>query len=624
MSKVQPNTSPPTVSSLDENDQSAPSWMKSFQAADGRSEPEASLQSIGGVPVAEPVSIVASPDFTMVEQKQSKAILWASLGSFVWLAVVVGSIYVQYRLGRFHQLDALNIASLAAGAFTPVTAFWLAALSVLRSGPLVAERARIEQVIASLVQPLEIAQAHSIALHGKVSAQVQALDDVAGNLETRIEAMTPTLDAHITRLSEVSQRLDTARELANASAQTLRTVVSEVGKLANDVGNRLPEVIGTVSHVSTEAALHSQHVEQATQNLIAVITQASEKVAGLLPKVLEATAQTDKLGAGLGVRLGALTEQSQKTSAMLDQTSEKAADVLEASRIWVSEQIAAIELSLTKMERDGLGKLEAMAAEIRALDRESGSKLTDSLASLTVGLHRTEADMRERLTSLKDEWSELLSSADQIGTSIGMKLLDAMARARGVSNEALVAAKDASDSIIQSAEASLGKTKEHAEAVGAGAIAALEARADRLAGLAADAHGHALAVSAALKVEANEDLSKLSAKIIESLQAYSIDIAKVFAVEVPDDDWKAYLSGDRSLFARRMVKLSDRTTETKVAERFRTDGEFREATVRYLRGFESLLKLGLNGEQGQALGITLLSSDLGKLYVLLGKATERL
>ncbi len=610
---------------LAENDIEAPSWMKTFQAADAEpGQPEASLHSISGVPVIEPVSIVALPDFTMVEQKPSKAIVWATLASFIWLALVAGMIVVQFRLGKFHGLDALNIAGLAAGAFSPVTAFWLAALAVLRSGPLVAERARIEQVIASLVLPLEAAQAHALALHGKVSAQVQSLDDVAGSLETRVEAMMPTLEAHVTRLGEVSERLDTARGLADASAQTLRTVVAEVGRLANDVGTRLPEVIGTVSHVSTEAALHSQHVEQATQNLIAVVNQASEKVAGLLPKVQAATHQTEKLGQGLNTRLVGLADQSQKTSAMLDQTSEKAADVLEASRVWVSEQIAAIELSLSKMERDGLGKLEAMAAEIRALDRESGSKLTDSLTSLTVGLHKTEADMRERLTSLQEEWRALLGSADQIGTSIGMKLLDAMARARGVTNDAVVAAKDASDGIMQAVEISLGKTMERAEAVGAGAIAALEARADRLAGLAADAHGHALAVSAALKVEANEDLSRLSARIIESLQAYAIDISKVFAVEVPDDDWKAYLGGDRSLFARRMVKLSDRGTETRVAERFRTDSEFREATVRYLRGFESLLKLGLNGEQGQALGITLLSSDLGKLYVLLGKATERL
>ncbi len=615
----------PSSSRLDTNDSAAPGWMKTFQDADaGNIQSEADLHSIDGIPVAEPVSIVALPDFTMVEQKPSKAIMWAALGSFIWLALVVGVIVAQFRLGKFHELDALNIAGLAAGAFTPVTAFWLAALAVLRSGPLVAERARIEQVIASLVMPLEAAQAHALALHGKVSAQVQSLDDVADSLETRVEAMSPTLEAHINRLSEVSERLDTARALADASAQTLRTVVAEVGKLANDVGTRLPEVIGTVSHVSTEAALHSQHVEQATQNLIAVVKQASETVAGLLPKVQEATSQTDKLGQGLNTRLINLTDQSRKTSLMLDQTSEKAADVLEASRVWVSEQIAAIELSLVKMERDGLGKLEAMAAEIRALDRESGSKLTDSLTSLTVGLHKTEADMRERLASLKEEWSALLGTADQIGTSIGMKLLDAMARARGVTNDAVVAAKDASDGIMQAVEISLGKTKERAEAVGAGAIAALEARADRLAGLAADAHGHALAVSAALKVEANEDLSRLSARIIESLQAYAIDISKVFAVEVPDDDWKAYLGGDRSLFARRMVKLSDRTTETRVAERFRTDNEFREATVRYLRGFESLLKLGLNGEQGQALGITLLSSDLGKLYVLLGKATERL
>ena len=45
---------------------------------------------------------------------------------------------------------------------------------------------------------------------------------------------------------------------------------------------------------------------------------------------------------------------------------------------------------------------------------------------------------------------------------------------------------------------------------------------------------------------------------------------------------------------------------------------------RYIADFEAMLRGVLAGEGGSALGITLLSSDMGKLYVALAQAIDRL
>ncbi|WP_195757939.1 hypothetical protein, partial [Staphylococcus aureus] len=58
--------------------------------------------------------------------------------------------------------------------------------------------------------------------------------------------------------------------------------------------------------------------------------------------------------------------------------------------------------------------------------------------------------------------------------------------------------------------------------------------------------------------------------------------------------------------------------------RVKADSEFREAVDRFVRGFESLLKLSMGNGDHDSLSIALLASDLGKLYVILAKATERL
>ena len=52
--------------------------------------------------------------------------------------------------------------------------------------------------------------------------------------------------------------------------------------------------------------------------------------------------------------------------------------------------------------------------------------------------------------------------------------------------------------------------------------------------------------------------------------------------------------------------------------------EFREHVNRYIHDFEALLRRVLASRDGSALAVTMLSSDMGKLYVALAQAIERL
>jgi len=52
--------------------------------------------------------------------------------------------------------------------------------------------------------------------------------------------------------------------------------------------------------------------------------------------------------------------------------------------------------------------------------------------------------------------------------------------------------------------------------------------------------------------------------------------------------------------------------------------EFRGHVNRYIRDFEAMLRSVLATRDGSAISVTLLSSDIGKLYVALAQAIERL
>jgi hypothetical protein len=120
------------------------------------------------------------------------------------------------------------------------------------------------------------------------------------------------------------------------------------------------------------------------------------------------------------------------------------------------------------------------------------------------------------------------------------------------------------------------------------------------------------------------DIAGRSAALLDSLKAQAIDIARPMAIDVGDGDWATYLKGDRGLFARRAVRLIDGGTARAIARHYEHDTAFAEQAARYIGEFETLLDRARADRAGQALAVTLISSDIGKLYVVLNQALERL
>jgi len=131
----------------------------------------------------------------------------------------------------------------------------------------------------------------------------------------------------------------------------------------------------------------------------------------------------------------------------------------------------------------------------------------------------------------------------------------------------------------------------------------------------------------ARQVEADRDrdhVAERSAQIIAALGDSAIDVTKWFSQDIGQREWAAYLNGDKSLFARRAVRLLSGGDVKQVLGRYDEDEQFREHVNRYVEDFEAMLADVLQARRGHSLAIALLSSDLGRLYVALAQAIERL
>ena len=124
--------------------------------------------------------------------------------------------------------------------------------------------------------------------------------------------------------------------------------------------------------------------------------------------------------------------------------------------------------------------------------------------------------------------------------------------------------------------------------------------------------------------QVDNDFARRTALITESLNSTAIDITKVLSADVSETAWASYLRGDRGIFTRRAVSLLDSAEARAVQQHYETDTEFHGHVNRYIHDFEAMLRQLLSTRDGHALGVTLLSSDMGKLYVALAQGIERL
>jgi hypothetical protein len=107
------------------------------------------------------------------------------------------------------------------------------------------------------------------------------------------------------------------------------------------------------------------------------------------------------------------------------------------------------------------------------------------------------------------------------------------------------------------------------------------------------------------------------------MHSAAIDVGKILSDEIDDKAWDNYLKGDRAVFTRRAVRLLGGGEGKAIRAHYDTDAEFHHSVDRYVHDFEAMLRRVLAERDGGMIAVTLMSSDMGKLYAALAEAIDR-
>jgi hypothetical protein len=257
------------------------------------------------------------------------------------------------------------------------------------------------------------------------------------------------------------------------------------------------------------------------------------------------------------------------------------------------------------------------------------------------------ADQERRLTTVRDVLRAAQTESDTLTSSIERRLAGAIAELEAAAHKAGEELSQATASQISALAGRFGEETSAAlarvvQGRGAQLLARLEeamdnasnsaretavqmrdqlAKIDELAGNLESRVGRARERA---EEHVDIDFARRTALITESLNSTAIDITRILSADVSESAWASYLRGERGIFTRRAVSLLDAGEVRTVQQHYENDDEFRVHVNRYIHDFEGMLRQLLSTRDGNALGVTLLSSDMGKLYVALAQGIERL
>lgn len=472
----------------------------------------------------------------------------------------------------------------------------------------------LAEVIAGVEARLEALKDRQQALGAELEAGAEA---VASGVEQRLEGlatrqleMRVRLEAEAAEgISAVEDRLAGLRarqqELAAAmqaeTADGLANVEARFAALGASGADSLREAGGLIARTLSELdvlgeALSARHDgTQALHGRIDALMPAFEDFAG------GADRRIPELGRGMDF----LADRGRNVSDQLDALAER-----------IESQVELLRDSAAAFERDhaavsGLAQSLAgefdmargVVAEIHSSTEQTAiaaaSRMVENVMQVRQAVNATSAEIRDLLTSVLAEAEQ---SLDAFASTKAEAAFGAPIRLQiAALEDASVKAADAAGAASERLSARLLDLMH--------TISETEARVDE--------------VDTRMEVRARDTLAARSLRLVDSLQEASVDVARLLAVDVGDSAWARYLKGDRSLFARATVRLADKDTARKISRHFTHDEAFQMEASRYLDQFEELIRRVLKDPDGEAFALVLLSSDIGKLYVMISEAIGR-
>lgn len=486
-----------------------------------------------------------------------------------------------------------------------------------------------------LASSAEVTGAHDAALARMSEATSVARADMTATVSSLSDQMDQSWRLFREGIDAAAVQLEAKLALASAAGDAMGVQLTAHGDASEALAGRVTAHVADVKQqleildvsISASTGVIARAIEDTKGQLAAFIDQvgngnssAHQLIGHAESLLLALDAVTRELDETLPLALDRMASHGKTTQGALAQIR----PLLDASEMVAQSTLSHVNAVQTTLKVNE----EQMAAHAES-QRLLAERVNTSLAGAETAL----AKLRE--------------GADSFAEQGGARMIATLDDVRGTADSAAEHARETFERLVSGVREAMQTTASEAvdaafkteimtqlnaiEEASERAVSAANGAADRLMrqlitimDASASVEQRAVEAEQAIAASDRDSLAKQVGVLTEALKSTAIDVTKVLSSEVSDTAWDAYLKGDRGVFARRAVKLIENGEAKEILRIYQNDDAFHAAVNQFIHDFEAMLRLLIGARDGSAISVTLLSSDIGKLYVALAQAIDRL
>ena len=494
----------------------------------------------------------------------------------------------------------------------------------------------------------------------------------SGNAATRSvaeagDATRNTVDELLARSAEALTEIRTGIDVQAAAVSALvAQSQAGIGRAGIDASELLGEQLANAGSALDGLSARIAEQERASQRLIAdldsglaglddrfadVARSGDERAGQVQAALSRLRGELEILSASTAAQdssLDGLADRTQRLREGLDQLSEALVGRI-STTLGEAESGAARLLASAEAARPNVEQMREAAIE--AADRiESGASNVEAqqerLAALMTSVDLGVSQAEQRLTELSASIAAASEEAGRLSNETGPALVNALVQVREAAAHAAERAREAIAKVIPESAGNMSEATRQAlekavrdsvdaklaelDRVAAHAVETAREASDRLTSQMLSIGQSAVALEAHIErsreaqmKDSGEEFARRVSLLMDSMHSAAIDVQKILSDEIDDKAWNHYLKGNRGVFTRRAVRLLGGTESRAILAQYEGDPEFQTAVNHYVHDFEAMLRRVLAERDGGMIAVTLMSSDMGKLYAALAQAIEK-
>jgi hypothetical protein len=476
-------------------------------------------------------------------------------------------------------------------------------------------------------------------------------------------ALDTLLDRTATTLDEIRSGIDTQAAAVSALVEQASAGIGRAGVEAADVlGSKIGQAGASLDGLSARVAEQERVSQRMFAEIDRGLTLIGERFAELsahgddranhfLGSLARARTELDALAEQAGSQDTSIEALAVRTVALrtgIDQLTTEIREGL-SSAIGDAESGAERVLKVAETARPEIGWMRDAATEASEQISASGTgiaKQADRFAALLALVDDGVGTSEKRLAGLTSALTEAQGEASRLTAETGPALVAALLQVREAAAHAAERAREAIEGVIPESAGKLSKATREAletairegveerlrgvEAIAARAVESAREASDRLTQQMLTLGQSSAALEQYFKQgqadqreRDSEAFARRVSLLIDSMNSAAIDVGKILSDEIDDKAWAAYLKGNRGVFTRRAVRLLGGSETRAIRAHYDGEIEFQDSVNRYVHDFEAMLRRVLAERDGGMMAVTLMSSDMGKLYAALALAIER-